>query len=112
MNSFALDNSAHGFHKSFGRRPAGALLIGRMMSAYRAWYQVHRLELVSEASMHSGSVISTKVVSYARTTVTIRLELIQEGLARDLMRFEVAGNEWPFWNPRTRTVTRKFHRCA
>jgi hypothetical protein len=96
------------------------LVIG-LISAYRAWYQVHSLDLrltgfgqvfipndprqSSVVSVRSGSTIETTLVSYARTTIDVRVELIQGGHAEVLMQQTVRGNEWGFFDPRTRRAS-------
>lgn len=96
------------------------LVIG-LISAYRAWYQVKSLDLrlsgfdhvfvpndprqSSVVNVRSGSTIETTLVSYARTTIDVRVELIQGGHAEVLMQQTVRGNEWGFFDPRTRQAS-------
>ena len=75
------------------------LIIGAI-SAYRAWYQVRRLDLsVGSTVMRPGAAINYTVVSYARTIVDVRVELIQGAHSETISSLHVGGNEWPFWNP-------------
>ena len=93
------------------------LVIG-LISAYRAWYQVKSLDLRLQgfgsvyvpkdprtegvAGVANGSVFKADLVSYARTHIDVRLELVQ-GTNSETLTFEtLPGNEWGFWDPRTR----------
>src|SRR5262245_40169490 len=96
------------------------LVIG-LMAAYRAWFQVASLDLrltgfgsvivprdsrkLSVAGVQSGSIIETNVVSYARTPVTVRLELIQGPHRETLAEQVVPDNEWAFFDPRSRQAS-------
>ncbi|MEK6335464.1 MAG: hypothetical protein AABM67_10985 [Acidobacteriota bacterium] len=76
------------------------LVIG-LISAYRAFYQVRSLELRARDSiLRNGSSVETSVVSYARTTVDVRLELIQGTHTETVNTLRVPGNEWAFFDPR------------
>jgi hypothetical protein len=93
------------------------LVIG-LISAYRAWYQVKSLDLrlqgfdsvvrpndvrgESIVGVMHGSVFEADLVSYARTHIDVRLELVQ-GAKSETLAFEtLPGNQWGFWDPRTR----------
>jgi hypothetical protein len=76
------------------------LVIG-MISAYRAFYQVHSVEIESADVLQSGSAITTNVVSYARGPVDVRIELVQDGHAATIATLRVRGNEWALLDPRT-----------
>lgn len=96
------------------------LVIG-FMAAYRAWFQVKSLDLrlpgldgafVSNDPGHadvvqikSGSVIEINLVSYARTTIDVRVELIQGKHVETIMQQRLRGNEWAFFDPRTRQAS-------
>lgn len=81
------------------------LLIG-MIAAYRAYYQMHSLELQStDTILRRGSAIKTTVVSYARTTVDVRLELVQGQRSVTLGAQRVPGNDWGFFDPRSRQAS-------
>jgi hypothetical protein len=76
------------------------LVIG-MISAYRAFYQVHNVEIQSDNVLRSGSAITTSVVSYARGPVDVRIELVQDGRSATVAAMRVRGNEWALFDPRT-----------
>ena len=76
------------------------LVIG-MISAYRAFYQVHSVEIQSADVLQNGSAISTNVVSYARGPVAVRIELVQDGHSAPIAFFRVPGNQWALFDPRT-----------
>jgi len=83
------------------------LCIGAI-SSYRAWVQVQYLELrSSESTLHSGSVVETVVVNSARTTIAVRLELIQGAHAETLDMLELRGNELAFFDPRAKSATQQ-----
>ena len=86
----------------------GAFLIIGMVSAYRAWVQVRQLELkTSETTLRNGSTVETEVVSSGRTTVDVRLELIQGTHSETLGVLKVRGNELGFFDPRSKQATQK-----
>ena len=89
-----------------------------LISAYRAWYQVKSLDVglagfgslfvpndpraQSVGGVAIGSVFEAHLVSYARTHIDVRLELIQGSKVETLKLETLPGNEWGFWDPRTR----------
>lgn len=78
------------------------LLIG-LVSAYRAFYQVKELTIRSaEPTLRNGSVVETRVISFARTHVDVKIELIQGMNSATLAKQTVPGNEWGFFDPRNR----------
>ncbi|HMY71942.1 MAG TPA: hypothetical protein PLQ88_08905 [Blastocatellia bacterium] len=78
-------------------------LISGLESSYRAYYQVHRLALRSaDQVLRNGSVIETEVVSYARTTVTVKVELLQGQTSETLAVYSVPGNYFAAIDPRWR----------
>jgi hypothetical protein len=95
-----------------------AYLVIGLISAYRAWYQVKSLDLRLEGSgslfvpndsraeivggVANGSVFEADLVSYARTHIDVRLELVQGTNSETLALGTLPGNEWGFWDPRTR----------
>ena len=81
---------------------AAHLLIG-VVSSYRAYFQVHSVEIATAEVLQEGSPIQTKVVTYGRTPVDVRLELIQNGRAVNLQEHQVIANEFGFYDPRTQT---------
>ena len=81
-------------------------LIIAMVSGYRAYFQVRSLDLrTSEPILRSGSTIRTTVVSYGRTFVAVRLELIQGTHSEVLAVQHVPKNEWALFDPRTQRAT-------
>lgn len=83
------------------------LCIGAI-STYRAWVQVQYLELrSSESTLHSGSIVETVVVNSARTTIAVRLELIQGAHAETLDVSQLRGNELGFFDPRPKSAAQK-----
>jgi hypothetical protein len=91
---------------TFLRRATVAFLVAFLLigaaSTYRAWLQVQRLELRAPSVLGSGSVVETDVVSSARTTVAVRLELIQGAHAETLDVLKLRGNEFGFFDPRSK----------
>lgn len=84
----------------------GAYLVIGLIAGYRAWYQVHSLDLTtSEPTLRSGSPITTRVVTYARTPVTVKLELIQGTHSEVLATRGVRSNDWSFFDPRPQQAT-------
>ena len=93
------------------------LVIG-LISAYRAWYQVKSLDpkltgfgsvvrpndrrTESVFGIMNGSVFEADLVSYARTHIDVRLELVQGTNSETLAFGPLPGNQWGFWDPRTR----------
>ena len=87
----------------------GAYLVIGLIAGYRAFYQVHSLNLnTSERVLRSGSTITTRVVTYARGPVTLRLELIQGSHSEELSIAGVPGNDWAFFDPRPRQASKTF----
>ena len=76
-------------------------LVTAAVSGYRAYYQVRSLELrLDEPVLRGGSVIQTEVVGSGRTTIDVRLELIQGGRSETLALQRVRGNDWAAFDPR------------
>ena len=72
-----------------------------LTAGYRAFFQIHSLEVsANDQMLRSGSVITTKVVTYARVPVTVKLELIQGAHSEELLTRGVRDNEWAFLDPR------------
>ena len=88
----------------FGTIIAIHLTLGTI-SAYRAWYQVHSLKLVTGGVLRDGSTIEATVVSYARTPVDVRLELIQGMRTVTLGQQLVPDNHLAGYDPRPRRAT-------
>jgi hypothetical protein len=76
------------------------LLIG-LISSYRAYYQIHSLEIFSKQVLQPSSVVQTKVVTYGRSFADVKLELIQGDLEVTLHEQRVTANEFGFYDPRT-----------
>ena len=77
-----------------------------LASGWRAWFQVKSLELhVSDAVLSPGATISTEVVSYARTPVDVRIEIVQGDRAATLALQTVPGNWNAAYDPRTKRVS-------
>lgn len=76
-------------------------LLTAVVSGYRAYYQVRGLELqVSEPALRNGSVIQAAVVGSGRTTIDVRVELVQGDRSETLAVRHVPGNEWASFDPR------------
>ena len=80
------------------------LLIG-LISTYRAYYQIHSLDVTTTDIVQPGSTIKTEVVTYGRSFADVRLELIQHGKTLTLHDQQVAANEFGFYDPRTQTAS-------
>lgn len=86
------------------------LAIGAV-SSHRAYFQVRDLQIASGGSISTGSTVSTSVVTSGRTTVDVRVELVQGNRFQPLMTMRVRGNELGFFDPRqqrasqTETIT-------
>lgn len=80
------------------------LLVG-LVSSYRAWFQVHSVELKASVSVvHEESSVQTSVISYGRTPVDVSLELIQGGRVVALDQQRVRPNEFGFYDPRIQSL--------
>ena len=80
------------------------LLVG-LIASYRAYFQVHSVNISTSEVLQEGSLIQTKVVTYGRTPVDVRLEVIQYGDVVSLQEHRVAANEFGFYDPRTQTAS-------
>ena len=79
-----------------------------LVSGHRAYYQVRSLELqLAEPVLRSGSVIQTAVAGSGRTTVAVRLELIQGAHSETLAVQHVRGNEWAAFDPRPQRASQR-----
>ncbi len=77
-----------------------------VVASHRAYFQVRSLDLYSpERLLHKGSTIQTNAISYARTPVEVRIELIQGAHAETLATQLVRDNEWAFFDPRMRQAS-------
>jgi hypothetical protein len=76
-----------------------------LISAYRAWVQVKSLDLrASAGALRPGSSITVDAVSWARTTVTVRVELVQDGRSDTLQLVRISSNHVASLDPRTRAA--------
>jgi hypothetical protein len=92
--------------KSVFKLVVGAYLVIGLIAGYRAWFQVKSLHLQSTNSvLRRGSTIETTVVTYARTPVDVRVELIQGAHAETFAIQQVPDNIWAFFDPRTRQAS-------
>ncbi len=81
--------------------PLALFLVTGLVSAHRAYYQVRSLELqVADAVLREGSLIQFEVAGSGRTTLDVRLELVQGGHSETLAVRRVRGNDWAFFDPR------------
>ena len=83
---------------------AAYLAIG-LTAGYRAYHQMKSVELEAPPELRVGSSIETSVITYGRTFVDLRLELIQGQQSKVLSAHRIANNRWAFMDPRTRRVT-------
>jgi hypothetical protein len=80
-----------------------------LASGYRAYYQVLGLELrLAEPTVRGGSVVQVAVVGSGRTTIDVRVELIQGGHSETLATHRMRGNEWASFDPRPRSASPSF----
>ena len=80
------------------------LVIG-MIALYRALVQVRSLQLESPGVLQQGSSVTATVVSYARTPLDLRIELLQDGHSEIVAAQRVPKNEWALLDPRTRELS-------
>ena len=76
-----------------------------MIALYRALVQVHRVELNAAAPLRDDSAISATVLSYGRTPVDLRLELVQQTHTETLATKQLAKNDWALLDFRIRKFT-------
>lgn len=81
---------------------AGVYFVIGMISAYRAFYQVHSLEIQSAETVHTGAAVTVDLVSYARNRIDVRLELVQDNYSETIATYQVRSNEWAVFDPRPR----------
>jgi hypothetical protein len=78
-------------------------VIPGLFSAYRAWVQVHSLELiVAEKEIRSGDTVRVVAVSWARTRVHVDLQLVQGPRFTTLGARVIPDNHNPSIDPRWR----------
>jgi hypothetical protein len=74
-----------------------------LLSGWRAWVQVRRLELDAPAgALRTGSRVEARVLTSARTSVTVTLALVQGAAAETLGVRVVPANRDPASDPRPR----------
>ena len=74
-------------------------------SGYRAWVQVKSVALfVPDRDLRPGAVIDVEAVSWARTTVTVRLVLEQASHAETLLVHRIPPNHIASLDPRTQSA--------
>ncbi|HKO42916.1 MAG TPA: hypothetical protein VJU84_06490 [Pyrinomonadaceae bacterium] len=83
---------------------AAYLVIG-LTAGYRAYHQIKSVDLGTPATLRAGTLIETFVVTYGRTFVDVRLELIQEQQTETVSTHRIPNNEWAFMDPRIRRVS-------
>ena len=83
----------------------GVYLVIGMIALYRAVTQIHSLEIQSDGIVRSGSAITATVVSYARTPIDVRIELVQDAHSEIVAVQRVQKNDWALLDPRTREAT-------
>jgi hypothetical protein len=106
-------------HSRYFRDPPSIAVVKRMalavvlahatlasISAYRAWVQIRSLDLrVSRAVLGPGTAVDAQVVSWARTWVSVRVELVQDGRVSTLARVRVPPNHEGVYDPRWRRAS-------
>src|SRR5262245_53039144 len=85
-------------------------LVSGLESSYRAYYQVHSLDIrPTDQILRAGSSVETNVVSYGRTHVDVKVELIQGQTSEILAEQFVPGNYFaaldPRWPRAAQTIT-------
>ena len=74
-------------------------------SGYRAWVQVRSVALlILDRELRPGAVVDVEAVSWARTTVTVRLILEQPSHAETLLVHRIPSNHTASLDPRTRSA--------
>jgi hypothetical protein len=83
-------------------------VVTALSSGYRAYYQVYGLELhVTEPTLRDGSAVEVAVAGSGRTTLDVRVELIQGSRSETLAVQQVRGNEWASFDPRPQRASQK-----
>jgi hypothetical protein len=92
-------------------RRAGQLLVATYLvigaiATWRSYYQVHSLELQTDSAvLRPDSTITTKLVSYARNKIDVRVDLIQDSHFETIASQLVLSNEWALLDPRMRDAS-------
>jgi len=72
-----------------------------LCSGYRAFYQVHSLVLTpANSQLRPGVAIATDLISYGRTSIEVKVELIQGQHAETISVENVPGNYLGFFDQR------------
>src|SRR5687767_3759936 len=82
----------------------GAYLVIGLTAGYRAFYQMKSVDLEAPKMVRAGTSIETNVVTYGRTFVDVRLELIQGQQTEIVFTHRIPNNKWAFMDPRTMRV--------
>jgi hypothetical protein len=83
-------------------------LLAALSSGYRAYYQVYDLELhLTDSTLRDGSAVRTAVVGSGRTTIDVRVELVQGGHSETLAVQQMRGNAWASFDPRPRRASQE-----
>jgi hypothetical protein len=70
-------------------------------SGYRAYYQVRSLELrLTDSTLRAGSAVEVEASGSGRTTIDVRVELVQGARSETLAVLRVRGNDWAAIDPR------------
>jgi hypothetical protein len=90
--------------KRAGQLLVGTYLVIGLFATWRSYYQVHSLDLQTDSAvLRPDSTISTRLVSYARNKIDVRLELIQDSHSEIIASELVLSNEWALLDPRIRS---------
>lgn len=76
-----------------------------LIALYRALVQVHSLEINSAETLRDDSAVTATVLSYGRTPVDLRIELVQPAHSETLVAKQVEKNEWALLDPRIKEGT-------
>jgi len=82
---------------------AALFLIG-IVSSHRAYFQVRGLGIKSDQELVAGSNVSISLTTSGRTTVDVRVELIQHERSTTLFNMQLRGSELAFFDPRPRSA--------
>ncbi|HKU73263.1 MAG TPA: hypothetical protein VJR02_05050 [Pyrinomonadaceae bacterium] len=94
--------------KRAGQLVVGTYLIIGAFATWRSYYQIHSLDLQTDSAvLRPDSTITTKLVSYARNKIDVRLELIQDNHSEIIASELVLSNEWALLDPRMRSSSQR-----
>jgi hypothetical protein len=83
----------------------GAYVAIGLTAGYRAYHQIKSVDLQTPPTLRAGSLVDSFVVTYGRTFVDVRLELIQGPQTETVSTHRISNNKWAFMDPRTRRVS-------